>query len=348
MTIIELIESSMRGGAAALCVALIIQLLGRRPVSAAAAFGSLFLAGAGIYSVVALPIVREALGLYIIPFKLLGMLSPAFFWLFIEAIHDDNFKWRWYKSVPLILIGTLYLICIPFPAVSTYAKTLQVIIVALLMGWTIHKVRCCYRDDLVASRRHFGRTMRVLVPLIGAAIIGIEILETIEIQHAVARLAVAGAILGTGIILVISVLTLRQSLLPVAASPQNLTMNAEDLSAADRIDLGRLRDLMEEGAFMHSGLSIGQLASQMNIPEHRLRRLINNGLGYRNFAAFINDHRIAEAKRRLAEPSFAREQITGLAYDLGYTSLAPFNRAFRERTGQSPTEFREQSLTQSA
>lgn len=348
MTIIELIESSMRGGAAALCMALVLQLLARRPITAAAAFGSMFLAGAGVYSVVALPIVREAMGLYIIPFKMLGMLSPAFFWLFIEALHDDHYKWRWYKSVPLILIGTLYLICIPFPPIAIYAKTLQVIIVTLLMGWTIHRVRCCYRDDLVASRRHFGRAMRVLVPLIGIAIIGIEILETIEIQHAVARLTVASAILGVGIILVISVLTLRQSLLPISTSAQNLTLNTEELSAADRIDLGRLRDLMEEGAYLHSGLSIGQLASQMNIPEHRLRKLINNGLGYRNFAAFINDHRIADAKKRLAEPSFAREQITSLAFDLGYTSLAPFNRAFRERTGQSPTEFREQSLTQTA
>lgn len=348
MTIVELIESSMRGGAAALCLALILQLLSRRPISAAAAFGSVFLAGAGIYSVVALPIVLNALGLIVIPFKLLGILSPAFFWLFIEALHNDDFRWRWYKAIPPFVMGFLYLICIPFPFVSAYAKTMQVILVTLLMGWTIYRVQCCYRDDLVASRRQFGRTMRVLVPLICVAIIGIEIIETMQIQHPVARLTVASAILGVGIVLVISVLTLRQTLLPASAQPQNLTMSAENLNAADRIDLGRLRDLMEEGAYLNTGLSIGQLAGQMNIPEHRLRKLINNGLGYRNFAAFINDHRIAEAKRRLAEPSFAREQITGLAFDLGYTSLAPFHRAFKERTGQSPTEFREQSLTHNA
>jgi len=32
--------------------------------------------------------------------------------------------------------------------------------------------------------------------------------------------------------------------------------------------------------------------------------------------------------------------VLTIAMDLGYGSLAPFNRAFRETTGQSPTDFR--------
>ena len=83
----------------------------------------------------------------------------------------------------------------------------------------------------------------------------------------------------------------------------------------------------------------------MNLPEHRLRKLINGALGYRNFAAFVNDYRIAEAKRRLATPDFVHTQITSLAFDLGYGSLAPFNSAFKERAGLSPSEYREQVLS---
>jgi AraC-like DNA-binding protein len=40
----------------------------------------------------------------------------------------------------------------------------------------------------------------------------------------------------------------------------------------------------------------------------------------------------------------AREQIIQHAFSLGYASLAPFNRAFRERVGVSPTEYREGAL----
>jgi AraC-like DNA-binding protein len=77
---------------------------------------------------------------------------------------------------------------------------------------------------------------------------------------------------------------------------------------------------------------------------HLLRRLINKGLGYRNFAAFLNDHRITEARQRLADPKQAREQISAIAFGLGYASLAPFNRAFRELTGVTPTDYRAQAL----
>ncbi|MEM8542154.1 MAG: AraC family transcriptional regulator [Pseudomonadota bacterium] len=343
MSLIELFEASTRGGAAALCLTLIIQILAPRPIRSAAIFGSLFFAGAGIYCIVALPVMVELLGGYIVPVKLLGVMSPAFFWLFIQALHNDNFTFKWWMAIPPGIIATTYLICVPFPDFESASKIVQVSMVAILMAHSIYVVRCCIADDLVTSRRFFSQRMAVLVPLMAAAIMGIEILEALETQHPVARIIVGSLALAVGITLTTSISTIRKTLLPVPPQHRSSTQE-EGLSAADRIDLGRLRDLMEEGAFLNAGLSIGELAGQMNVPEHRLRKLINSGLGYRNFAAFLNDHRIDEAKRRLARPTFAREQITSLAFDLGYASLAPFNRAFRERTGKSPTEYREDTL----
>jgi AraC-like DNA-binding protein len=343
MSPIELLETSLRGGAAALCLTLIIQILAPRPIRAAAVFGALFFAGAGIYCIVALPVMIEMLGGYVVPIKLLGVMSPAFFWLFIQALHNDNFTFKWWMALPLFIIATTYLICLPFPDLNPTSKAVQVTMVAVLMAHSVYVVRCCIADDLVASRRQFSRTMALLVPMMAIAIMGIEVLEVLETQHPAARAVVAILALAMGVTLTTSISTIRKTLLPVP--PQNrTTVPDEVLSAADRIDLGRLRDLMEEGAYLNPGLSIGELAGQMNVPEHRLRKLINSGLGYRNFAAFLNDHRIDEAKRRLGRPTFVHEQITSLAFDLGYASLAPFNRAFRERTGKSPTEYREDTL----
>lgn len=343
MSLIELFETSLRGGAAALCLTLIIQILAPRPLGAASIFGALFFAGAGIYCIVALPVMVELLGGYVVPIKLLGVMSPAFFWLFIQSLQDDNFELKWWMAIPPAIIATTYLICIPLPDLKPASKIVQVSMVAILMAHSIYVVRCCISDDLVAARRRFSRTMALLVPLMAAAIMGIEILEALETQHPAARIVVAVLALAVAVTLTTSVSSIRKTLLPVPQQNRT-TISDEVLSAADRIDLGRLRDLMEEGAYLNAGLSIGELAGQMNVPEHRLRKLINSGLGYRNFAAFLNDHRIDEAKRRLGRPTFAREQITGLAFDLGYASLAPFNRAFRERTGKSPTEYREDTL----
>jgi AraC-like DNA-binding protein len=101
---------------------------------------------------------------------------------------------------------------------------------------------------------------------------------------------------------------------------------------------------MAEGVYLNSGLTIGELANRMNIPEHRLRRLINKGLGYRNFAAFINDHRIEEAKRRLDRRKRRMSRSPASPSISATPRWRPFNRAFRERIGMSPSQFREKTL----
>ena len=60
-----------------------------------------------------------------------------------------------------------------------------------------------------------------------------------------------------------------------------------------------------------------------------------------NFNAFLNELRTEEACRILADPANERVPIFNLALDLGYGSVGPFNRAFRAKTGQTPTEYRQ-------
>jgi AraC-like DNA-binding protein len=101
---------------------------------------------------------------------------------------------------------------------------------------------------------------------------------------------------------------------------------------------------MSDGYYRQSGLTIRSLAEKLKLPEHRLRRLINGKLAYRNFSAFLNDFRIAEARERLTDPKNARAPVLTMALDLGYASLGPFNRAFRANTGRTPTDYRRQNI----
>jgi AraC-like DNA-binding protein len=114
--------------------------------------------------------------------------------------------------------------------------------------------------------------------------------------------------------------------------------------AAGRVLLEKLNSLMAQGAWRREGLTIGALAAELDEPEHRLRRLINQRLGHRNFADFVNSYRIEAAKQRLADPAEARTTVATIAFDLGYGSLGPFNRAFRAATGSTPTEWRREAL----
>lgn len=114
--------------------------------------------------------------------------------------------------------------------------------------------------------------------------------------------------------------------------------------AAERALLEKLNAFMGDGGWRQEGLTIGRVAEAVGEPEHRLRRLINQRLGHRNFADFVNSYRIEAAKRRLADPAEARTTVAAIAFDLGYGSLGPFNRAFRAATGATPSEWRRGAL----
>lgn len=60
-----------------------------------------------------------------------------------------------------------------------------------------------------------------------------------------------------------------------------------------------------------------------------------------------NRFRIEEAKRRLADPALRRLPILTIAYDCGFGSIGPFNRAFKAETGLTPLEFRGRFRAQS-
>lgn len=92
--------------------------------------------------------------------------------------------------------------------------------------------------------------------------------------------------------------------------------------------------------FRDPELTVASLSSAMALPEYRLRQLINGELGYKNFKVFLNDHRIEAAAAELLNPDKAHLPILTIALDSGFRSIAPFNKAFKERKGMTPSEFR--------
>jgi AraC-like DNA-binding protein len=74
--------------------------------------------------------------------------------------------------------------------------------------------------------------------------------------------------------------------------------------------------------------------------EYKVRRLINGELGFRNFNDFLNKYRVNDACEILNDPSQNRKTILEIAYSLGYQSIGPFNKAFKELKETTPTVFR--------
>jgi AraC-like DNA-binding protein len=98
--------------------------------------------------------------------------------------------------------------------------------------------------------------------------------------------------------------------------------------------------LDEERIYKKEGLTIRAVAARMAEPEYRVRQLINAHLGFRNFNAFLHHYRIRDARESLRDAAKRHLGVAEIAYELGYQSLGPFNKAFKEITGQTPMEFR--------
>lgn len=97
------------------------------------------------------------------------------------------------------------------------------------------------------------------------------------------------------------------------------------------------RAMAQEHAYRSEGLTVASLATHLDMGEAALRALINQELGYRNFNDFLHHHRLQETAARLATEDLP---ILTIALECGYGSIGPFNRAFRQRFGMTPTEFR--------
>ena len=61
-----------------------------------------------------------------------------------------------------------------------------------------------------------------------------------------------------------------------------------------------------------------------------------------NFTEFLARYRVEKAKELLYSRN---KRINEVAFDVGFQSLAPFNRSFRKYTGETPREFRDRVLS---
>jgi len=97
--------------------------------------------------------------------------------------------------------------------------------------------------------------------------------------------------------------------------------------------------MREKKTYTEHGLTVASLAEILKVREYKLRHLINQRLGYRNFNHYLHKYRIEEAGRRLQDPENTLP-ILSIALDVGYSSINPFNRAFKDAMGETPSNFR--------
>lgn len=113
---------------------------------------------------------------------------------------------------------------------------------------------------------------------------------------------------------------------------------AADKKLAKRVD-ALVRD---PDVYTQASLRVADIAALLGEPDYRVSRAITKVLGQSNFNRYINHYRIERVQTMLRDPEFSDRSILAIALDCGFGSIGPFNRAFRETTGMTPSAYREQ------
>jgi len=227
---------------------------------------------------------------------------------------------------------------------ATSMDILQLVFVGFAIYWTLKG----WRADLVEDRRIFRW---FIIGVQGALIFLVVFLENFFIPGGSSSNATLQAV----IVMSIAILTLgmllaamRFDFVSLSQAIRKVTEPAAEteLEGGQIFDVETFNRAFKDGQlYREAGLTISMLARKLNIPEYRLRSFIHKQLGFRNFNAMLHEYRIEDAGQALCDPESQNLPVLTIALSVGYQSITPFNNAFRQIKGVTPSEYRKQHLT---
>ncbi|HSC68553.1 MAG TPA: AraC family transcriptional regulator [Cellvibrio sp.] len=269
--------------------------------------------------------------------------TPFFIWWYGLHLFDDNFKtlrWPRWSQIALSFIALWH--CYYFLVLGGFGPyhDLNHLVALVLMVHLITSVLRSWSDDLIEHRRQARAWLIALLALYFVVLALVELSNSGLNRNQLFMLATSVLCLvisTTTILITVKVQTTPSALQSSQPASSPITPERQQLDSAESALHSHLQQFIDTQGYLQSNLTITQLAQQLDCPEHHLRKLINQRLGYNNFAAFLNHYRIGEARKRLTESHLP---VLSIALDLGYGSIAPFNRAFKDLTGETPTAYR--------
>jgi AraC-like DNA-binding protein len=344
---LDYLDGVLRGAAGALFLMLSWRFARDWRRSRAARFGAAVTLGGACYTALIAFDSMNGIGFtnpWRLPMHMLSLATPGLFWLFAASWFDDEFELRWWHwafvaatVVSGVTANYLYWVVHLRPLALAYVwRAFSIVAVGMALRATARG----WSGDLVESRRRVRVTIAIAVSVAIAWIVMSELTSGGWPPPGAWRLGNAAVMFVLAAAVSLATLGWRDPALLAAPVRVGNAPPRPD-SGEDGPLLARLdTDMRHERLYRQDGLTITAVAARLGVPEYRLRRAINQGLGARNFNAYLNAFRIGEAADALADASQREVPILTIAMDAGFGSLAPFNRAFRDVHGCTPTEYR--------
>jgi AraC-like DNA-binding protein len=345
-----LIELLARGVAVGAFIGMAILVIRGGP-SPARATGALFSIAAAAHTITQMPSVAldAALGWLWLPTWAFSVMGAGLLWALALELFEDRKTLSISRFAPAALLLALGAgATVALPPTARFLWLGHELVSAVFIAHALFIIAAGWRGDLIEARR------RLRGPILLAAGLYALVVVTVETGELFTDPVSALSPLAAAVLLVLSLSGLAAfghadetlfgpATLAEAATEAAVPQAVDAEKAAHAAALDKL--MRYERIYREEDLTIGALALKLGLPEHRLRRLINQRLGYRSFSAFLNQWRLAEARQALSDPAQASVPISTIALDAGFGSLGPFNRAFKAETGLTPSKFRAQALS---
>jgi AraC-like DNA-binding protein len=290
-------------------------------------------------------------GMLRFPLHLARNLTPGLLMILCHSLFQDESRLpRWLIGAFALQVLMEAIASFPGGPVSQYDffRVTPALLQLLFVGCALYWMLRGWRADLVEARR---RLRWALLAIVGTFVFVEILLERLLIPwnsvttlYAHIALSVFQTLLAVGALLA----TFRSDE-PIYIDPFRGERNPAPTLTANAIATGNAHEaaiaavqhaFADRHVYRDGELTVASLAAKLAMPEYRLRKLIHEQLGYRNFNALLHDYRIAEACRDLADPTKNSLPILTIALTVGYNSINPFNRAFRDAKRMTPSAYR--------
>lgn len=203
----------------------------------------------------------------------------------------------------------------------------------LLLIWVNRSALARLREQAAARDRYW-----VVLALIAFSVLnlGIDLPRALELLGA-AQASLARTVFGLTFAYLATTLVFRIDPKPVVLMPGIPVRKPVTLSEEERALAERIKDLMTlDKIYQEPKYSRADLAHELQVSENQVSRIVMATFG-KSFPQLLNSYRVAEAQQLLRDSDLS---ITQIAFDVGFNSLASFNRVFKDLVGQSPSALR--------
>ncbi len=270
--------------------------------------------------------------------------------LFIKSLTNEGFLKRREFNIylPLILLTVLIFLVLPFQPAPLFTARYNIMMWILMIGLIMYYFYICIRT--LQSHQHLIKenysTVSATITINWMIVILLFqvtefIVKTLLAVFSKPPLNTIIPIITNEYCFIIEtfllvVLGIWQRSIPVFVEVINPVREPDD--DLERCLLKIEQFMTSHKPYLDPELTIEKLSDLMRVRKLLLSQTLNRKLD-KNFFTYIKEYRIQHVIALLRNKNHSQQTIMDIAYQSGFNSKTGFNRAFREVTGKTPTEF---------